>query len=287
MEDVRATVVAVDEYPLPYYSVRLQVGSTFADARPGQFVMVQIGDGLEPYLRRAFSIFDVTRGPEVPGVEAPSKEAPGEEAPGKGAPGVGASEIEILAKIVGRGTERLSRHAAGESLAVLGPLGHGFDISARSRVALVAGGIGSAGLLLLGRRLLAAEQCFDFFYGGRSVVDLCRSELFGQLAEASGGCLITSTEDGSAGATGLITEPLEQRLAAGAYSHLYGCGPMPLLAALAALGERYAVSGEAALEAPMGCGFGACLGCAVPHVDGRYVLCCKDGPVFDLAEVRW
>ena len=271
MEDFRATVVAVDEYPLPYYSVRLQVGSAFTDTQPGQFVMLQIGEGLEPYLRRAFSVHDVSRG----------------GAQSTGPPGRGPLEIEILSKIVGCGTQRLARYCAGDTLDVLGPLGRGFSITARPRVALVAGGIGSAGLLLLARRLLEEEQCFDFYYGGRSAPDLCRAELFEQLSEASGGRLMATTEDGSAGATGLITEPLERGLAAGQYSHLYGCGPMALMAALATLCERHGVHGEAALEAPMGCGYGACLGCAIPHVDGRFVLCCKDGPVFDLAEVRW
>jgi dihydroorotate dehydrogenase electron transfer subunit len=62
---------------------------------------------------------------------------------------------------------------------------------------------------------------------------------------------------------------------------------MGLLARLAALATEHGVGGEAALETPMGCGYGACLGCAVPHVDGRYALCCKDGPVFRFDEVVW
>jgi len=135
--------------------------------------------------------------------------------------------------------------------------------------------------------LLDRGVAFDIYYGGRSAVDLARRELFESLAIESGGGLVATTEDGSAGVRGLVTEPLAAALGEGRYDFLYACGPMPLLAALARLSEKSGVPGEAALETPMGCGFGACLGCAVPHVSGRFALCCKDGPVFRFDEVRW
>ena len=84
-----------------------------------------------------------------------------------------------------------------------------------------------------------------------------------------------------------MTAPLESRLLDSTYDFIYACGPMPLLAALGRFAGRFGVEGEAALETPMGCGYGACLGCAVPHVDGRWALCCTDGPVFRFDEVRW
>ena len=144
-----------------------------------------------------------------------------------------------------------------------------------------------AALLLLARRLVAERRAFDFFYGGRSAVDLPRRDSFAALAKASGGELIATTEDGSAGERGLVTTALTVRMAEGAYDLLCACGPMGLLARLAELAAEHGVRGKAALETPMGCGYGACLGCAVPHVDGRWALCCKDGPVFGLDEVRW
>jgi dihydroorotate dehydrogenase electron transfer subunit len=140
---------------------------------------------------------------------------------------------------------------------------------------------------LLARRLLAAAVPFDVVYRGRTAVDLPRAEELGALARAGGGELVATTEDGSAGTRGVVTEPLAARLAARRYRATYSCGPMGLLARLAALAAEHGVAGEAALETAMGCGFGACLGCAVPHVSGRYALCCKDGPVFALDEVRW
>lgn len=263
MQDVRAQVLSVTAHPLPYYTLRLALPEGFRATRPGQFVMIQVGDRLEPYLRRAFSVLDLKEGRD--GLEG-----------------------EILAKVVGRGTDLLSRSEPGEILQVLGPLGRGFEPGSSGRVALVAGGVGSAALLLLARELARAETPFDFFYGGRSAVDLARWGDFDAQARASGGETVLVTEDGSLGQRGLVTEPLEERIEAGtSYEELYACGPMALLARLAEIASRRGVSGQAALETPMGCGFGACLGCAVPHAEGRWALCCKEGPVFRFAEVRW
>ncbi len=280
--DTSGRVVAVVPHPLPYYSLVLDGPEAWREVLPGQFVMVESSDGLEPYLRRAFSVHDVSK-------------------TDRGA------RIELLVKIVGPGTRALAAKRPGDHVAVLGPLGKAFgpaggiggiggiggsggsgDLPATpQRVALVAGGVGSAPLLLLGRRLLAEGVVFDFFYGGRGAVDLARLPVFAALTEESGGELVATTEDGSVGLHGLVTAALAPRLAAGRYRKIFSCGPMGLLKRLAELGAEYGVAGEAALETPMGCGFGACLGCAVELVDGRFALCCKDGPVFASDEVKW
>lgn len=260
--DCEAVVEEVVAHPLPYFTLALQAPESWADIEPGQFVMVRVSDGLEPLLRRAFSVHDASKGPH-------------------------GSRIELLAKVVGIGTAALSELRPGDRLAVLGPLGRGFHLAEAGPVALVAGGVGSAPLLLLARRLLAAGVAFDFFYGGRSALDLARRGAFAELAEASGGRLLATTEDGSAGRRGLVTEALAEAHRSANYRFFYACGPMGLLARLAALTAGWQVAGEAALETAMGCGFGACLGCAVPTPEGRFALCCKDGPVFRFDEVAW
>jgi dihydroorotate dehydrogenase electron transfer subunit len=262
MLDVRAKVLAVDEHPLPYFTISLGLPSDYPAVSPGQFVMVQIGSGLEPYLRRAFSVYDLVTSEQA------------------------AVEIRLLGKVIGRGTRALGSARPGQEMRVLGPLGRGFALRSARRVALVAGGVGSAALLLLARTLAPTTR-FDVLYGGRGHLDLPDAALFGRLAQRSGGELIVTTEDGSVGRRGLVTAPLEERLTRGSYDYLYACGPMGLLAKLAALCAEHDVAGEAALETPMGCGYGACLGCAVPHVAGHYALCCKDGPVFAFDEVSW
>jgi dihydroorotate dehydrogenase electron transfer subunit len=261
--DVVAEVVEVRAHPLPYFTLVLDVPGELAAAEPGQFAMLETAGALEPYLRRAFSIADVT-------------------------PVGTRARIELLAKIVGRGTRAMSELAPGARRRLLAPLGRGFPPPAAGPLALVAGGVGSAPLLLLGRRLAARGIRFDFYYGGRGAADLARADEFEALARSSGGRFVAATEDGSRGFRGRVVAALAAELDAGSdYAATHACGPMPMLAALAALARERGLAAHAALETEMGCGFGACLGCAVPHVDGRYALCCKDGPVFRLDEVRW
>lgn len=265
IHDLEAEVTSVDHHPWPYFTLRMAVGADFPRSHPGQFVMVAPEYRLEPYLRRAFSVFEEI---EVDG----------------------GLEIEIFGKVVGRGTRALAELRPGARVPVLGPLGRGFRLGAPQedrRPALVAGGIGSAALLLLAQELASAGRPFDFYYGGRAAEDLSLRERFEAPCALAGGAFVVSTENGEAGHEGYITEPLERALAAGRHDAIYTCGPEGLMARVAALGAQYDVTGQAALETEMGCGFGACLGCAVPHRDGRYRLCCKDGPAFDLDEVVW
>jgi dihydroorotate dehydrogenase electron transfer subunit len=260
--DLATRVAEVEPQPLPYYTVALHVPDEYRSVKPGQFVMIQAGNGIEPYLRRAFSVFDLT-----------------DDSAGL--------RIELLGKVIGRGTGRLAAARAGEALPLLGPLGRGFAAPDGGTPALVAGGVGSAALLLLARSLVARGIEFDFYYGGRSAIDLACGDRFCRLAESTGGRFVTTTEDGTAGEPGLITAPLERALARGRHDALFTCGPHGLMRRVAQLGVEYGVAGQAALETAMGCGYGACLGCAVSRSDGRYALCCRDGPVFDFAEVAW
>ena len=268
--DSRGKVLDVQALPLSHFLLRIRVAG-MEPANPGQFVMVAGDNQPEPYLRRAFSVYD-------------------QESTRKGA-----LVISLLGKVIGRGTAALAGCVPGDRVPVLGPLGSGFHTmaggSGGGRAALVAGGIGSAGLGLLAQALARSGRSFDFFYGGRSAEDLVEAEAFRHLSALSGGRMVSTTEDGSAGARGLVTAPLVAALgdggAAPAYEALYTCGPHGLMAAVARIAAERGVEGEAAMETPMGCGYGACLGCAVTLRQGGYALCCRHGPVFDLKEVVW
>jgi dihydroorotate dehydrogenase electron transfer subunit len=154
-------------------------------------------------------------------------------------------------------------------------------------VALVAGGVGSAALLMLAQALLREEVTFDWIYGGLNVVDLAHGELFAELATASGGEYLPTTEDGTAGERGRVTGPLQRLMDRGGLHQVFTCGPDPMMAAVAELGARHGVVVQAALETPMGCGYGACLGCVVPLAAGGMELCCRSGPVFNARRVAW
>ena len=268
VQDVQAEVLSVEPLPLPYYALHLRVPAAFGLSSPGQFAMAMAAPHelrLKPYLRRAFSVFD-----QVP-IEGAS----------------GDLHIQLLGKVIGPGTLSLAECRPGDTVGLLGPLGVGFRIPKGGRAALVAGGVGSAALLLLQRALNEGSVEHDFLYGGRSELDLAGSATFAKLARDSGGRFLPSTEDGTLGHHGLITEVLAEGLAAGRYEHVFTCGPEGLMAAVASLAKAHGVSGQAALETPMGCGYGACLGCAVRLVSDEIRLCCKHGPVFDLDEVSW
>ncbi len=245
-----------------YGTLRLRVTSDFPEVQPGQFVMIETGRGLDPYLRRAFSVATLSR----------------EE---------NSVLLGILIKAVGRGTRNLMDAHPGERVRIMGPLGHGFNNSPAEPEILVAGGVGVAPLLMLATTLADQGKPFDFYYGGRSRNDLPRLTDVRALTEEAGGRLVVTTEDGTEGIQGLVTAPLLANLEKGDKGRIYTCGPNGLMKALATLAEQFGLSGEAALETDMGCGFGACLGCVVQQVDGTYALCCKNGPVFRFEEIQW
>lgn len=203
----------------------------------------------------------------------------------RAAPEPGGAAVEILYKVSGRGTRLLADARPGERVRLVGPLGIGFPLpAAGQRALLVGGGTGIASL----HDLAAAARAHGpvvVLLGARSAGDLMGRADFAAL----GVDLRVATEDGSAGRRGLVTALLEEALAepAAADDLVYACGPTPMMraaaAAAAARGRRCVVS----LENTMACGFGVCLGCAVPRAGGGFALVCRDGPVLDADAVAW
>ena len=239
-----------------------------AEPRPGQFYMLAAaerwggGAAERPYLPRAFSF---------------ARARPGERA------GV---ELDFLLEDIGPGTRRLRELTPGEGLALVGPLGVGFDRpAARTGPLLVGGGIGVAPLLALHDAVIAAGgDAGEVVLGFRSERQAPAGELFGPGAGRDGVPVPVTvcTDDGSAGRRGLVTDPLRERLDRGPAATVYACGPPAMLEAVRALCAERSVPAQLALESGMACGFGACFGCVVPTTEG-YVRLCVDGPVLDAA----
>jgi dihydroorotate dehydrogenase electron transfer subunit len=235
---------------------------------PGQFVMSGATDPSELLLRRPFSVCLVGDGPS-----------------GK------RSRISLLYRAVGRGTGFLSRLQPGDEAALLGPLGTGFSLPREGETpVVVAGGVGIAAFPFFLERLDAAGRRPHLLYGGRTARDLPMLDWLMTRARS----VTVTTDDGSAGAKGLVTAALEARLAdpMAARDRLYVCGPHPMMKAVAAIAARAGVACEVALETPMACGYGVCVGCVVEVHDfqgeyGRYRRVCVDGPVMDAREIRW
>jgi dihydroorotate dehydrogenase electron transfer subunit len=242
---------------------------------PGQFVMITVGQPAgcaDPLLRRPFSIFNL--------------------------PGAGAVEgdvVDIFYKVSGRGTALLAQARPGDTIRCLGPLGNGFapDRPPGSRLLLVAGGIGSASLHPLALKERRDGGTPLVLYGCRTAADLAG---IAPTRDAGIECRV-ATDDGSAGARGLVSELLEEFLAAEGDSArerwvICACGPTPMMKATAAVAARRGVRCYVSLESPMACGFGVCVGCVVPTREASsaplaYRRICVEGPVLDAARVIW
>lgn len=235
------------------------------EAVPGQFGMLTCGDGLDPLLRRAFSLAAVRRD-------------------GDG------TVVELLVKEVGRGTAALRRVAAGGTLWLIAPLGNGFTLAdpGTAPIALVAGGIGLPPVLFAAEAMAARGARFDLYLGATGAAELLLVERC--RAAVGAGQLVLTTDDGSAGEPGTVVAALARRLDGGtSYARVLACGPDPMLVAVARLARQRALDAELSLEEPMACGVGVCLGCVVELADGHYVPSCKEGPVFRAADLaaRW
>ena len=265
-----------------YYKMRVFCPEIAVKAKPGQFVMVRVADTCDPLLRRPFAIHRT--GNES--TDDPSYESP--------------SCIELLYQIAGKGTLILSGKKRGETLDLFGPLGNGFHLKHNLTTAvLVAGGIGVAPLFSLAQALkenesprTAPPKVFVFL-GGKTAQDiLCRND-FKKL----GITVRVSTEDGSTGTPGLVTDLLGTFFAQhppseGISPSIFGCGPLPMLRAVSEIARVHDLPCQVSLESRMACGVGACLGCIVPtrsdHNKGlSYQRACKEGPVFESTVIAW
>jgi len=236
------------------FLLALESPKVVAEASPGQFVMIRVTPGIDPLLRRPFSICG-TRGDDL---------------------------FLILYKVVGRGTAIMSQTRAGEKLSVLGPLGRGFDLPKRDcNSVLVAGGIGVAPLIFLAQAIDAGKTAF--LSGYRSENEILPLEQFGLDVRET----LISTDDGTAGHHGFVTELLENHLAGFPEDPpiVFSCGPLPMLHRVAELALKRNIPCQVSLETNMACGLGACQGCAVrasSKENRTYFHVCQDGPVFDV-----
>ncbi len=267
LTDVAAEVITNTRLSEAYNVLALAAPEIARDARPGQFVMLKTAAGLDPMLRRPFSIFEIVR-----------------EASGR------VLGVSVLNKRVGVGTTRLYDARPGDHVGCLGPLGRPFvPVDPPAEAWMVAGGVGLAPFVTLAEALKARDTPMTLFYGARTAADLYYADLFAQL----GARLVLTTEDGTRGESGRVTLPLERALndrPGDRAVTIYACGPTPMMAAVAGIGGRARRPVFASLEPVMGCGMGGCYSCVVPVRHGsrqHFVRSCLEGPVFDASVVVW
>ena len=220
-------------------------------AKPGQFVNVQVSKQAAPLLRRPFG---------VAGVNYKS------------------GTFTMIYRIMGEGTKILAELCSGDIISIIGPLGHGFDLTAKHPL-LVGGGLGLAPLLYLAQSFL--KKNVEVLMGGRTSSELFWQDLFNEETLA----MHMTTDDGSLGTKGTVNALLPQLLETGKYDCVYVCGPVPMMKAVVKVVEKAGLPCQISLEKYMACGFGACLSCACGGV-GKRLKVCTDGPVFWSTEVE-
>jgi len=269
-----------------YYLLSLSCPSNFKKAGPGQFIHVKITSGVDPLLRRPFSIHRIDK-----------------ESKGKG------FCVDVLYEVVGKGTALLSQKSPGDILELLGPLGKSFDYEDQRNTLpiIVCGGMGVAPLLFLAQKIVGLNPKKHnikpiVLIGARAKKKIICEDSFRKL-----NCEVKiATDDGSFGFNGKVTDLFKKEIrkiykqrernekknkkakesACTSEVMVYACGPMQMLTELAKICKIEKIPLQVSLEEFMGCGIGACLGCAIETKQG-YKRVCKDGPVFLAEDINW
>jgi len=238
-----------------YYHLQLKCDKGFEIAMPGQFVMIRLSKNYYPLLRRPFSIHNLFENDN------------------------GDRCLELLYKVIGKGTFALSEFQVNQKIDVLGPIGNGFCLKESvNKALLISGGIGVAPMLFLAKCLLNNGTQCHVINGGRTINDVLCTDIFQSLGVATH----IYSDDGSVGTKAFVTDHLELFIKNQHPDIIYACGPNVMLSKVSLVAKQMNVPCQVSLESHMACGMGACLGCAVPSDDSHksYFHVCVDGPVF-------
>ena len=237
-----------------YVLLKLTSQTVLPDMLPGQFAEIRIDGSPTTFLRRPISINYVDRQ---------------------------RNEVWFLIQLVGDGTKRLAQVNRGEIINVVLPLGNSFTIPEKpsDKLLLVGGGVGTAPMLYLGEQLAKNGSKPTFLLGARSNKDMLQLEDFAAYGE-----VYTTTEDGSHGEKGYVTQ--HSILNKIKFEQIYTCGPKPMMMAVAKYAKDNDINCEVSLENTMACGIGACL-CCVENTTEGHLCVCKEGPVFNINKLLW
>lgn len=239
------------------FKYRIKTDKIAKEAKPGQFLEIRVSDSVEPFLRRPISIYSI----------------------------VDSNTIEFIFQVKGNGTKILSEKNIGDKIDILGPLGNGiFEIKDYKKVAIIGGGIGTYPLYEIAKELKDKAE-INTYLGFRSKEYVTCENEFQKVSNK----LVITTDDGSYGEKGFAIDYLKR------YEKpdvIMACGPLPMLRAVKKYAMEENIPCQVSLEERMGCGIGACLGCAVKTSEStqeapQYKHVCKDGPVFNCTEVEF
>jgi len=251
------------------FLMKVKIAPSFENPLPGQFVMIRIAGLNDPFLSRPISIYSFSRGEE-------------------------SCSIELLYRVVGKGTQILAGLIEGSQVEINGPLGNGFEIqTVKKNIVFIAGGIGIAPLSLLMESLSRKTDCSSsamiIYTGFQSAFAVVGLDKMRNLCRDINVC----TDDGTVGKKGLVTQVFQKDMKkfTPENTSIYACGPKEMLRSLAKILNKNKFDCQVSLEERMACGTGACMGCAMAVKDKKgalaYKRVCADGPVFNLADVIW
>jgi len=240
--------------------LKLTLDKVIPEMLPGQFVQVRVDDSKSTFLRRPISIHFIDKQ---------------------------ANELWLLIQSIGDGTRRLTQLKSGDSINLIYPLGNGFTLpddiftspDKNKKLLLVGGGVGVAPLLHLGAYLFSLGYKPQFLLGARSKKDLLQMDEFQKY-----GVVNTTTEDGTFGEKGFVTN--HPVLESGGFDYVYVCGPKPMMVAVAKYARQHSIRGEVSLENLMACGIGVCLCCVEKTVYGNLRVC-TEGPIMNFDTLTW
>jgi dihydroorotate dehydrogenase electron transfer subunit len=246
------SVVSNEKLSPCFWRMEIDAPPVQSTVKPGQFIHVKVNDGMEPFFRRPFSVY---RALEF---------------------------VEIFYEVVGVGTRILSEKKRGDCVDVVGPVGTPFTLPGENirRVVMIAGGIGVAPFLILSDEIKNRALELILLYGGRTVGHVYPMEEF----RNNGVDVRVTTDDGSAGTHGRVTDLFGAINWDPETTMIYTCGPHPMMRAVQEFAGERGILGQAACEEVMACALGACLGCSIKTTSG-YKTVCYEGPVFALSEI--
>lgn len=229
-----------------------------SQAKAGQFLEIRVIDEIQPLLRRPISIYNMDKENDL---------------------------VEFIFQVKGKGTEILAKRNVGEELDIIGPLGYGtFEIKNYNKVAIIGGGIGTYPLYELAKELKDKSDV-TMYMGFRNKELVTLEKEFEEVCNR----LVLTTDDGSYKEKGFAINYLKEDIKKERPDIIFACGPLPMLKAVRNYAIENDIPCQISLEERMGCGIGACLGCAVKVVSGsepRFGHVCKEGPVFNAKDVE-
>jgi dihydroorotate dehydrogenase electron transfer subunit len=262
-------ILSNEEIQKEFFLMKVKLASSFDDPLPGQFIMIRIAGLNDPFLSRPISIYSFSRGKNC-------------------------CSIELLYRVVGKGTQILAGLIKSSQVEIHGPLGGSFEIpNDKKQIIFIAGGIGIAPLSLLAEHLghngCSSKESISFYLGAQTADAIVGLNKLQKLCYNIQVC----TNDGSLGRKGLVTEAFQKDMKKypQAFTMIYTCGPKAMVRALSKILSGSKFQCQASLEERMACGTGACMGCAVAIKDNKgnltYKRVCADGPVFDIGQIVW